>query len=339
MHRILALLLLACPLLSGCGKAPESAEKVKDKDTGNAKGIAIGFLVKRPEEKWFQDEWRFAQQCADQRGFKLIKIGASDGEKVLAAIDNLAAQGAQGFVICTPDVKLGPAIVAKAKNNGLKVLTVDDQLVGPDGKFMDVPYLGISARKIGEAVGQSLWDEMKRRGWAVGETAACAITFDELETCRERTEGAIAALQAAGFPADRIHRGAEKTTDTEGSFNAADIVLTQHPDVKRWLVFSVNDEGVLGAVRSMAERKLDAGHVIGVGIGGSAGIEEFHKEKPTGFFASILLETRRHGFDTVDLMYRWIKEGVAPPPVTYTVGTLVTRENYEQVLRDQGLDE
>ena len=33
-------------------------------------------------------------------------------------------------MICTPDVKLGPGIVARAKANNLKLMTVDDQLVG-----------------------------------------------------------------------------------------------------------------------------------------------------------------------------------------------------------------
>jgi L-arabinose transport system substrate-binding protein len=326
MHRLPALALLTCLLLSGCGPAPAPTD---------AK-TAIGFLVKRPEEKWFQDEWRFAQQCADERGFKLIKIGAADGDKVLSAIDNLAAQGAQGFVICTPDVKLGPAIVAKAKAGGLKVFSVDDQLVDADGKALDVPYMGISARKIGETVGQALAAEMKRRGWAAEETALCAVTFDELETSRERTEGAIAALQAAGFPAARIHRVPEKTTDTEGGFNAASVILTQQATVKHWLICSINDEGVLGAVRAMEGRGLGADDVIGIGIGGSTGEEEFKKEKPTGFFATVLLDPKRHGFETADLLYRWIKDGVAPPAVTYTAGTLVTRDNFRQIRKEQG---
>ncbi len=71
--------------------------------------MKIGFIVKQPEEPWFQDEWKFADQAGKEKGFTVVKIGAEDGEKVQSAIDNLGAQGAQGFIICTPDVKLGPA--------------------------------------------------------------------------------------------------------------------------------------------------------------------------------------------------------------------------------------
>jgi L-arabinose transport system substrate-binding protein len=139
------LIVLALAFGAGCSKqnaasgGPAAPAKIK-----------LGFLVKQPEEPWFQYEWKGADKAAAQYGFELIKIGVPDGEKTLAAIDSLAANGAQGFVICTPDVRLGPAIVAKAKANNLKVITVDDRFVGADGKFLEeVPYLGMSATKIG----------------------------------------------------------------------------------------------------------------------------------------------------------------------------------------------
>ncbi|UMX62041.1 hypothetical protein MJ588_18480 [Klebsiella pneumoniae] len=48
-------------------------------------------------------------------GFDVVKITVPDGEKSLNAIDSLAASGWKSFVICTPDPKLGSAIVAKAR--------------------------------------------------------------------------------------------------------------------------------------------------------------------------------------------------------------------------------
>ncbi|MCE3590719.1 arabinose ABC transporter substrate-binding protein, partial [Escherichia coli] len=93
--------------------------------------------------------------------------------------DNLGAQGAQGFVVCTPDVKLGPGIVAKAAANNLKMMTVDDRLVDAAGKPLeDVPHMGISATKIGEAVGQGIVDEMKARGWKPEEVGAIRVSYD-----------------------------------------------------------------------------------------------------------------------------------------------------------------
>ena len=34
--------------------------------TLRADDVKIGFVVKQPEEPWFQDEWRFAEQAAKE---------------------------------------------------------------------------------------------------------------------------------------------------------------------------------------------------------------------------------------------------------------------------------
>ena len=235
----------------GCQKDDDATPTTQSTSTAAATTpIKIGFLVKQPEEPWFQDEWKFAQKAADADGFTLVTIGAQDGAKVLASIDNLGAQGAQGMIICTPDVRLGPAIVSRAQRYNMKVFAVDDRFLGPDGKPMvDVPYMGISANQIGRMVGRALATEMQKRGWKVNETAACIPTRDELETAKERTDGAIDALIAAGFPKDQVFTAPQQTTDIPGGRDAANIVLTQHSDVKHWLIAGMNDEAVLGAVR------------------------------------------------------------------------------------------
>ena len=328
-------LLVGSLLLVGCSK--HNGPQTSSGEAGQDK-IKIGFVVKQPEEPWFQLEWRFAQQAADKDGFELIKIAAPDGDKALGAIDNLAASGVRGFVICTPDVKLGPAIVAKAQSYDLKVIAVDDQFIGGDGKPMtDVPYLGISARKIGQAVGAALIDELKKRNWSQDDTAVCVITFDELDTARERTEGAIEAIKATGFPDSRIFKAPQKTSDVPGAFDAANILLTQHPEIRRWLICGMNDSAVLGAVRATEGRGFNADNVIGIGINGTDCIAEFEKPSTTGFYASALLQAKLHGYKTADMMYNWIKNGSEPPKDTRTIGVLIDRDNFQQVLKDQGI--
>lgn len=329
--------------LAGCGRKPEAPPAPGP--TGpppqapaiDKPRIKIGFLVKQPEEKWFQDEWKFARKAAEQYGFELLEIGATDGEKVLAAIDNLAAQGAQGFVICTPDVKLGPAIVQKAEENNLKLITVDDQFVGPDGEFMDVPYMGISASEIGAQVGKALWDEYQKRMWPKADVAAAGITYEELNTAKERTDAAQKALIEAGFPRDRIFTAHEKTTDVPGAQDAMNVILTQHPDVKRWLVFSMNDEGVLGAVRALEGAGFDNTEAIGIGIGGSSCFAELERDPPTSFIGTVLISPKRHGFETAEMLYKWITEGVRPPADTRTKGIYVDRSNFREIARQEGL--
>jgi L-arabinose transport system substrate-binding protein len=304
-----------------------------------AEPVKIGFLVKQAEEPWFQDEWRFAEQAAKEKGFILVKIGIPNGEKMIAAIDNLAAQKVQGFVICAPDVKLGAAVERAAKRHALKVMSVDDQLVDGAGKpIASIPHMGISAYEIGKQVGQGLAEEIKARGWALAEVGALRMAFDQLPTARERTQGAVDALKAAGLPANNLVDAAQAKTDTESAFNAANIAFTKNAKFKRWVAFGMNDEAVLGAVRAGEGRGFKQEAMLGIGIGGSqTALNEFSKPAPTAFFGTVLISPKRHGYETALSVFKWVTEGVAPAPLTLTSGILMTRKNQADVRKQMGL--
>ncbi|WP_313614798.1 arabinose ABC transporter substrate-binding protein [Agrobacterium sp.] len=305
-----------------------------------AADVKIGFIVKQPEEPWFQDEWKFADIAAKEKGFTLVKIGAEDGEKVQSAIDNLGAQGAQGFIICTPDVKLGPGIVAKAAANDLKIMTVDDRLVNADGSpIEDVPHMGISAAKIGEAAGQTIVDEIKKRGWDMNEVGAIRVSYDQLPTAVDRVNGALDALKAAGFPEANIFDAPQAKTDTEAALNAATVVLNKNAKIKKWVAVGLNDEAVLGAVRATESVGITADNMIGVGIGGAeSAINEFKKADATGFFGTVIISPKRHGYETALNMYEWIANDKEPEKLILTAGQVALRDNYEAVRTDLGIE-
>jgi L-arabinose transport system substrate-binding protein len=325
--RVLKYLVLTGVLLSGLQSAV-LADPVK-----------IGFVVKQPEEPWFQDEWRFAEQAGKEKGFTVVKIGAENGEKVMSAIDNLASQQAQGFIICVPDVKLGAAVVAKAAADRLNLMTVDDQLVDGKGQpIATVPHMGISAHEIGKQVGQAILDEIKKRGWNMQDVGACRITYEQLPTAHDRVTGATEVLVAAGFPKENIIDAPQARTDTENAFNSANIALTKNPKFKKWVSFGLNDEAVLGFVRAAEGRGFSADDMIAVGIGGAqSAINEFNKPNPTGFFGTVLISPKRHGYETSIDMYEWITKKQEPPKLTLTSGKLMNRANLKEVRAEFGL--
>ncbi|MBW7984393.1 arabinose ABC transporter substrate-binding protein [Enterobacillus tribolii] len=301
--------------------------------------LKLGFLVKQPEEPWFQTEWKFADKAGKDLGFDVIKIAVPDGEKTLNAIDSLAASGAKGFVICTPDPKLGPAIVAKARSYDLKVIAVDDQFVNAKGKPMDsVPLVMMAATKIGERQGQELWKEMHNRNWKVEETGVMAITSNELDTARRRTTGSMDALKAAGFPAAQIYQVPTKSNDIPGAFDAANSMLVQYPKVKNWLIVGMNDNTVLGGVRATEGQGFKAENVIGIGINGVDAVSELSKEKATGFFGSLLPSPDIHGYKSIQMLQEWVTKGVEPEKFTeVTDVVLITRDNFKTELQKKGL--
>jgi L-arabinose transport system substrate-binding protein len=218
-------------------------------------------------------------------------------------------------------------------------MTVDDRLVGADGKPLeDVPHMGISATKIGETVGQAIADEIKKRGWDMKNVGAIRVSYDQLPTAVDRVDGAIAALTAAGFPAANIYDAPQAKTDTEAALNAATTVLNKHSDVKYWVAFGLNDEAALGAVRASESVGIPADNVIAIGIGGAeSAINEFKKPSATGFFGSVIISPKRHGYETALNMYDWIANDKAPEKLILTSGSLALRGDYEKVRKDLGI--
>lgn len=304
--------------VAGCARPPQD--------------VRIGFIVKMPQEQWFQDEWRFARAAARDFGFSLIEIGAEDGDRVLSALNTLYARYAGGFVICAPDPRLGPAIADFARDSGMRAMSVDDRLSAAGGApIAGIPHVGISALAIGELAGTAAATEARRRGWTPTETGILRIAYDSLETGRERTGGAVTALRRQGYT--QVFDAPQRTTDTEGAFTAAAPVLTARARIDRWIIIGLNDETVVGGVRAAEGLSLAQTSLIGIGIGGSeAAIAELGKPRATGFFATVLLSPRRHGYDTSAAMYRWIASGQRPADVTLTSGTLMMRDNFRAVL-------
>ena len=304
-----------------------------------AENPKLGFLVKQPEEPWFQTEWRFADKAGKDMNFEVIKIAVPDGEKTLNAIDSLAANGAKGFVICTPDPRLGPAIMAKTRSYDMKVIQVDDQFVNAKGKPMEeVPLVMMAATKIGERQGQELYKEMQKRGWKVADTGVMAITADELDTARRRTSGSMDALKAAGFPEKQIYKVPTKSNDIPGALDAGNSLLVQHPEVKNWLIIGMNDNTVLGGVRATEGQGFKAANVIGIGINGVDAVNELSKSAQTGFYGSLLPSPDIHGYKSIQMLNEWVTKGVEPPKFTeVTDVVLITRDNFKEELKKKGL--
>ena len=304
-----------------------------------AEEVKIGFLVKQAEEPWFQTEWAFAEKAGKEHGFTVIKIAVPDGEKTLSAIDSLAANGAKGFVICPPDVSLGPAIVAKAKANGLKVIAVDDRFVDAKGVFMeDVPYLGMAAFEVGQKQGAAMAAEAKKRGWDWKDTYAVINTFNELDTGKKRTDGSVKSLEEAGIPKDHILFTAAKTLDVPGSMDATNSALVKLPSgAKNLIIGGMNDNTVLGGVRATESAGFKAANVIGIGINGTDAIGEL-KKPSSGFFGSMLPSPHIEGYNTALMMFEWVTKGTEPAKYTaMDEVTLITRENFQAELTKIGL--
>ena len=301
--------------------------------------LKIGFLVKQAEEPWFQTEWAFADKAGEELGFEVVKIAIPDSEKTLSAIDTLASQGVMGFMIVTPDIRLGPAIIAKANANGQKVIAVDDRFLDAENKPMeDVVFLGMDAYAMGDLQGKAVLDEAKKRGWNLTDVTVLHVSFDELDTSVERNNGALDVLKAGGIKPGQIIKVAQKWSDIPSSLDASLSGLASVPDAKKFFIIGFNDNTVIGGVRATENFNIPASDVIAVGINGTDVVDEFKKDTVTGLYGSMLLVPDLHGYETAKMMYKWLTEDVTPPLFTpIKTATLITRDNFEAELKSKGL--
>lgn len=311
--------------------------------------VRIGFLVQQARQPDCQDEWRFAEQAAQDKGVALLKVALAPGAALRAAVQALSAQGAQGLIVCGPEGALGGTLLRSAGNGGLKVMAMNE--AAPDSAAPapaappNVARMRASDYQVGLQVGQALVREIRARGWSMAEIGALRLSQDQAPSARERCRGVATILRAAGLPPANMVDAPVGKGEGDGdavytaAFHAADAALAARPErLRHWLAFGMNDDIVLGAVRAAEKHGLHGDGLIGIGIGGGKpALDEFSRPVPTGFFGTILIGPRRDGYESTLLMMKWIKEDHVPPDFRLGGGTLMTRTNLASLRAQYGL--
>ena len=99
----------------------------------------------------------------------------------------------------------------------------------------------------------------------------------------------------------------------ESAVTAVTTTLTAHPEAKRWIFYSCNDDGVLGGVRATENQGLAPSDVIGIGIDGSRACDAFGSGKPTGFRGTMYIDSAKEGAQAIQLLVRFGQERYGAP--------------------------
>lgn len=305
-------------LLAAIAALPAAAEDIK-----------IGYINKMGDHPWFVAEVAGAKAKAEELGVGFVSQDVQfDANLTITTLDTMIGDGVQGIAIVVPDLALGPVVAARAKEAGIKLIAVDDNISYEDGS--PVPYVGINAKNIGNAVGRELAAIYAAEGWADKSVKIVSIEDRKAETCMQRNQGAEEAFLAAtpGFDPANILRVAYDNT----MVNAIDVMtttLTANPDATHWMFYACNDDGVLGAARAMENAGYTADQGIGIGIDGSRACDAFGGGKPSGYRGTMWLNSANHGADAVAALVTAIKDGTDLPVATYSDPELVNAANFE----------
>jgi L-arabinose transport system substrate-binding protein len=108
--------------------------------------------------------------------------------------------------------------------------------------------------------------------------------------------------------------------------------VTANPDVTHWILWSCNDDGVLGAVRALESAGIPADRAIGVGLGAHLACDEWKKPDPTAFRGAIFLDSSAAGRMAVTLLHDLVVNGTPLPENSIYEGVLATSENAAEVV-------
>ena len=290
--------------------------------------VKMGYINKMGEHPWFVSEVAGAKAEAGKLGVKLMSQDVQfDANLALTTFDTMVGDGVKAIAIVVPDKALGPVVAEKAEKAGIRLIAVDDDIYTRDNKM--VPYVGMNAEAIGKQVGTELAKLYKAEGWdKFKDVRIGSIEDQKADTCMRRNRGAEAAfLEATGFDKANIVR-IPYDNHMESAVTAVTTTLTAHPEAKRWIFYSCNDDGVLGGVRATENQGYAPTDVMGVGIDGSRACDAFGAGKPTGFRGTMYIDSAKEGAQAIELLYASVKDDKPLPTTTYVSADFVSPANF-----------
>lgn len=333
---------LGALLLGACGSddvardaAPARARASESTVSEGLDGdVHLAYLAKYLDNPWFVREAEGARRRAQELGVQLtVQDLQADSNLALSAMDTVIADGVDGIMIVVPEQQIGPAVIEKAEAAGVPLIAIDDRI---ELNGEEAPFVGQDWAEAGRQVGDIAVDYYIEEGWDDddGRTVrAVSIELQTLDVCMERTDNSIAAFRETvpSFPAeDVIHLPYDGTLDN--AITAMDSTITANPQVTDWLLWSCNDDGVLGAVRALENAGVGHEQIIGIGLSANQACPEWADGTPSGMRAAVFQDSAEEGATAVDILYEHITEGTPLPRETLFSGEIVTPTNYESLM-------
>lgn len=293
--------------------------------TSNDK-LKVAFLLRsQGGTTYFQQVADGAREEAARLGIDLTVQFTDSSDQQLSAVDTALAAGAKGLIVTVQDPAIGPAIANKAKAANASLLASPDSFNDAAGK--PVPVVALDGRKVGNDVGGEMARLYKESGWAADagqKVRVASIDLPKVTTCNDRTDGAREAFMTAtpGFDqANILHFDYDGTLNSGNDTMSA--ALNNHRDVNRWLVWSCNDEGVVGAIKALANAGIGADRVIGVGVGANLACDQWKAGGTSAYKSAIALDPKDNGRVAVSAMHKHLTTKEPLPEVTLFSGELV----------------
>ena len=150
------LLLLAIFLSAACVKAPKDTVNTSGGTNPNAakdpnRKIKIGFSMDTvQEERWQRDKMLFEKRCQELNLECFVTVADEKPDKQANDVDNLLTKGIDVLVIAPSNATQAASMVAKAKQQGIPVVSYDRLVKSDEVDIYVAHQLPLIGRKIAE---------------------------------------------------------------------------------------------------------------------------------------------------------------------------------------------
>jgi L-arabinose transport system substrate-binding protein len=289
--------------------------------------ITLAFLPSF-EDPYFVQEAAGAQAKADELGITLV-VQNANGDSA-AAVSNLqtliTSGGIDGALIVVPDVQIGPTVADIAAKAGIPLIATDNPIEG-------VPFVGFEWPAVGTQAGEIAAQVFNEEGWDPSTTTAVSVELQTLETCNERTDAQTEAFlaNADGFLESNVvalpYEG-----DENSALNGMSAVKTANPSTKHWVVWSCNDNGIVGAIQALTSAGVAPEDIIGIGVNGNLACPAWQAGKTESFRQAVFTDPGESAALGIQALYDFITKGTPIPEISTKKGVVVNPDNYEDVM-------
>jgi fructose transport system substrate-binding protein len=266
--------------LAACGDDDESS--AGSAGGGGGEEVKVGLITKTETNPFFVKMKEGAQAQASELGADLQSFaGKKDGdnESQVAAVENLIAAGAKGFMITPNDSKAIVPSLDKARQAGLLVIALDTQTEPPDAADATFATDNFAA---GEAIGKWAAGKFEKEG-KEAKIAMLDLNPDGVSVDVQRDQGFlqgfgidVADPAKIGDEADPRIVGHDVTDGApEGGRTAMENLLQKDPGIN--LVYTINEPAAEGAYEALKAAGKEKDVTIVSVDGGCPGVENVKK--------------------------------------------------------------
>jgi len=244
---------LACSLslllIIGCGAKKDSSVVSPTDATDKNEKPRIALIMKSLANEFFSTMAKGAQSHQSEHAddYDLVVNGIKDERDLsrqVSLVEEMVASGVDAIVIAPADSKALVPVLRRAKQAGIVVINIDNQLdqdiLQQEG--VEIPFVGpdnlAGAKKVGDYLAKSL----KGTSSKVGILEGIRTSFN----AQQRLKGFEAAMKAAGI---EIVDSQSAEWEMSKANTIASSMLSEHPEITA--ILAANDSMALGAIAAV----------------------------------------------------------------------------------------